>query len=110
MLSKKYVMAPAYVAKLLGHSTLETFYRHYARLIEDSAQQQEKILSSQFVEQVAEKVAVLNSPHIITIEPGRRGGKPCIRGMHITVSDVLEYLAGGMSIDDIPSDFPDFDH
>ena len=44
---------------------------------------------------------------IITVEPGKRGGKPCIRGMRITVSDVLEYLAGGMSEDDILNDFPD---
>ncbi len=43
----------------------------------------------------------------ITIEPGKRGGKPCIRGLRITVYDVLEYLASGMSIDDIVSDFPD---
>ena len=34
---------------------------------------------------------------LITIEPGKRGGKPCIRGMRITVYDVLEYLAAGMS-------------
>jgi uncharacterized protein (DUF433 family) len=44
---------------------------------------------------------------IITIEPGKRGGKPCIRGMRITVNDVLEYLASGMSEDEILSDFPD---
>jgi uncharacterized protein (DUF433 family) len=43
----------------------------------------------------------------ITIEPGKRGGKPCIRGLRITVYDVLEYLASGMSVDDIVSDFPD---
>ena len=43
---------------------------------------------------------------IITQEPGKRGGKPCIRGLRITVSDVLEYLAGGMSEDDILRDFP----
>ena len=43
---------------------------------------------------------------IVTIEPGKRGGKPCIRGMRITVYDVLEYLASGMSEDDILSDFP----
>jgi uncharacterized protein (DUF433 family) len=43
----------------------------------------------------------------ITIEPGKRGGKPCVRGLRITVSDVLEYLASGMSVDDIVSDFPD---
>ena len=44
---------------------------------------------------------------IITVEPGKRGGKPCIRNMRITVSDVLEYLAGGMSEDEILRDFPD---
>jgi uncharacterized protein (DUF433 family) len=43
---------------------------------------------------------------IITMEPGKRGGKPCIRGMRITVSDVLEYLAGGMTEDEILRDFP----
>lgn len=44
---------------------------------------------------------------IITIEPGKRGGKPCIRGLRITVSDVLDYLASGMSEDEILRDFPD---
>jgi uncharacterized protein (DUF433 family) len=44
---------------------------------------------------------------IITIEPGKRSGKPCIRGMRITVQDVLEYLAGGMSEDEILRDFPE---
>ena len=43
----------------------------------------------------------------ITIEPGKRGGKPCIRGLRITVSDVLDYLAGGMTEDQILHDFPD---
>lgn len=43
---------------------------------------------------------------IITIEPGKRGGKPCIRGMRITVYDVLDYLASGMSHQEILSDFP----
>jgi len=43
---------------------------------------------------------------IITVEPGKRGGKPCIRGMRITVTDVLEYLAGGMTEDEILRDFP----
>jgi uncharacterized protein (DUF433 family) len=38
---------------------------------------------------------------IITIEPGKRGGKPCIRGLRITVYDVLEYLASGMSHADL---------
>lgn len=44
---------------------------------------------------------------IITIEPGKRGGKPCIRGLRITVYDVLEYLASGMSEAEILADFPD---
>ena len=45
---------------------------------------------------------------IITIEePGKRSGKPCIRGMRITVQDVLEYLAGGMTEDEILRDFPE---
>jgi uncharacterized protein (DUF433 family) len=43
----------------------------------------------------------------ITVEPGKRAGKPCIRGLRITVYDVLEYLASGMSEDEILTDFPD---
>jgi uncharacterized protein (DUF433 family) len=43
----------------------------------------------------------------ITIEPGKRGGKPCIRGLRITVYEVLEYLASGMSEAEILQDFPD---
>jgi len=43
---------------------------------------------------------------IITIEPGKRGGKPCIRGMRITVYDVLGYLAAGMTPEEILRDFP----
>lgn len=43
--------------------------------------------------------------NIITIEPGKRSGKPCIRGMRITVSDILEYLAGGMTEEEILEDF-----
>jgi uncharacterized protein (DUF433 family) len=42
----------------------------------------------------------------ITIEAGKRSGKPCIRGMRITVQDVLSYLASGMSILEIIEDFP----
>ena len=42
----------------------------------------------------------------ITIEPGTRSGKPCIRGLRITAHDVLSYLASGMSEDEILSDFP----
>lgn len=44
---------------------------------------------------------------IITLEADKRGGKPCIRGMRITVSDILEYLASGMSVDEILADFPE---
>lgn len=43
---------------------------------------------------------------IITVEPGKRGGKPCIRGLRITVYDVLSYLASGMTIEQILDDFP----
>lgn len=42
----------------------------------------------------------------ITIEPGKRNGKPCIRGMRITVYDVLSYLAAGMTYQEILEDFP----
>ena len=44
---------------------------------------------------------------IITIEPGKRGGKPCIRGLRITVYDVLDYLASGMTEAEILGDFPE---
>mgnify|MGYP003410639270 FL=1 len=44
---------------------------------------------------------------IITIEPRKRSGKPCIRGMRITVQDILEYLAGGMTEEEIIADFPE---
>ncbi|NEO52503.1 MAG: DUF433 domain-containing protein [Okeania sp. SIO3B5] len=44
---------------------------------------------------------------IITIEPDKRGGKPCIRGMRITIYDVLGWLASGMSITEIIDDFPE---
>lgn len=48
----------------------------------------------------------MNYKEIITIEPGKRGGKPCIRGMRITLYDVLEYLASGMTVEEILDDFP----
>jgi len=44
---------------------------------------------------------------IITIEPGKRSGKPCIRGTRMTVTDVLEYLAGGMTVRQLLQEFPD---
>ncbi len=44
---------------------------------------------------------------LITIEPGKRSGQPCIRGMRITVRDVLDYLAGGMTVEEVLIDFPE---
>jgi uncharacterized protein (DUF433 family) len=44
---------------------------------------------------------------LITLEPGKRGGKPCVRGMRITVYDVLASLAAGMSMDEVQSEFPE---
>jgi uncharacterized protein (DUF433 family) len=49
---------------------------------------------------------VMDYRDIITIEPGKRSGKPCIRGMRITVYDVLEYLASGMTQQEVLADFP----
>jgi len=45
----------------------------------------------------------------ITLEPGKRGGRPCIRGLRITVYDVLEMLAAGMSEAEIIEDFPELE-
>ena len=45
--------------------------------------------------------------HIITIQPGKRGGRPCVRGMRITVADVLGWLAAGMSHEEILRDYPE---
>jgi uncharacterized protein (DUF433 family) len=45
--------------------------------------------------------------HVITIDPNQRSGQPCVRGLRITVRDVLEYLAGGMTVDELMADFPD---
>lgn len=46
-----------------------------------------------------------NYKNIITLEPGKRSGKPCIRGLRITVYDILDYLASGMTQDEILDDF-----
>jgi uncharacterized protein (DUF433 family) len=51
-------------------------------------------------------IAMIDYSHRISSDPARRGGKPCIREMRITVYDVLEYLAGGMSEAEILRDFP----
>ena len=48
----------------------------------------------------------MNYRDIITIEPDKRSGQPCIRGMRITVYDVLEYLAAGMTVAEVLDDFP----
>jgi uncharacterized protein (DUF433 family) len=48
----------------------------------------------------------MNYQTLITLEPGKRGGKPCIRGLRITVYDILDYLASGMTQADILEDFP----
>ena len=45
--------------------------------------------------------------HLITVEPDKRSGQACVRGLRITVKDVLEYLAGGMTVDELLRDFPD---
>ena len=44
---------------------------------------------------------------IISIEPGKRSGKPCIRGMRITVADILGWMASGMTQEEIIADFPE---
>jgi len=49
---------------------------------------------------------IMKYQNIITIEQGKRGGKPCIRGMRITVYDILDYLASEMTIQEILEDFP----
>ena len=45
----------------------------------------------------------------ITLEPGKRGGKPCIRGMRITVYDILGWMASGMSVAEILADYPELE-
>jgi uncharacterized protein (DUF433 family) len=50
---------------------------------------------------------VMNYQEIITIEPGKRGGRPCVRNMRIAVADVLGWLAAGMSHQEILSDYPE---
>ncbi|MEM1036625.1 MAG: DUF433 domain-containing protein [Pseudomonadota bacterium] len=52
----------------------------------------------------------MNYQDIITVEPDKRGGKPCVRGIRITVDEVLSYLAGGMTVEEFLSDFPYLTH
>jgi len=61
--------------------------------------------STLFPAQLAE--AFVDYSKVVTSDPGIRGGKPCIRGMRITVKDVLDYLSAGMTQEQILSDFPD---
>jgi uncharacterized protein (DUF433 family) len=61
-----------------------------------------------YIDAAVGEVGVNNSyQSIITLEPGKRSGKPTIRGLRITVYDVLSYLAAGMSTEEILADFPD---
>ena len=53
------------------------------------------------------RLNLMEYAHLITREPGKRSGQPCIRGMRITVRDVLEYLAGGMTVAELLADFPE---
>ena len=55
-------------------------------------------------------ISIMDYRDIITIEPGKRSGQPCIRGLRMTVQDVLEYLAGGMTEEEILHEFPDLRH
>src|SRR3989442_8685900 len=50
---------------------------------------------------------LMHYTQLITIEPDKRSGQPCIRGLRMTVQDVLEYLASGMSVEEVLADFPD---
>jgi uncharacterized protein (DUF433 family) len=52
----------------------------------------------------------MNYRDYITMEADKRGGKPCVRGLRITVYEVLEYLASDMTEEEILSDFPDLTH
>ena len=49
----------------------------------------------------------MNYRDYITVNPRQRSGQPCVRGMRITVKDVLEYLAAGMTVEEVVADFPE---
>ncbi len=53
------------------------------------------------------RTVAINYQRIITLEPGKRGGRPCVRGLRIAVADVLGWLAAGMSHKDILADYPE---
>jgi uncharacterized protein (DUF433 family) len=59
---------------------------------------------------IAKMIPQMDYHDIITVEPDKRGGQPCIRGLRITVFDVLSYLASGMTEEEILSDYPDLTH
>jgi uncharacterized protein (DUF433 family) len=56
---------------------------------------------------LAPYTSAMNYDHLITVEPGKRGGKPCIRGLRLAVADILDYLASGMGPAAILADFPE---
>jgi uncharacterized protein (DUF433 family) len=53
------------------------------------------------------KIGAMEYRHIITIEPGKRGGRPCVRHMRVAVADVLGWLATGQSHEQVLGDFPE---
>ena len=53
------------------------------------------------------RIQAVDYRSVITIDPDKRGGKPCIRGLRITVGNILEYLASGMTEAEIVQDIPD---
>ncbi len=69
-----------------------------------TAKEAERRLYARLTKQRSAK-CFMDYSQIITIEPGKRSGKPCIRGMRITVYDILEYLAAGMTAEEILEDF-----
>jgi len=62
-------------------------------------------LALKFLVHLQKSIDMIDYKQIITIEPGKRGGKPCIRGMRISVNDILGWLAAGMTIQEILVDF-----
>jgi len=71
----------------------------------DSAQGDHRHMGEE--ESAYEDPTMIDYRSIITLEPGKRGGKPCIRGLRITVQDVLGWLASGMVMDEILADYPE---
>jgi uncharacterized protein (DUF433 family) len=55
----------------------------------------------------SKQTVLMDYREIITMEPGKRGGKPCVRGLRITVGDVLGWIVAGLSWDEIIADYPD---